>query len=697
METLVAGNVTYWSETLLRKAFGDGHIVVVGEGIPEHKKVKNITWYQGTVLDERFREIFLNYGFDRVVFISDYLTYHGSRGAELEELRKIFQLCRKVQTEQIACLVSSEICSDRMNGKIAALQGIEMLCTYYAEENWLPIKIIRTPFLSSAEVPYDYFVKLFKQVEQGNVVLTEDPEQETYFIDMEDLAEFLYRLFDEWDGVSETLNLHGITGTTFRELGAKLQELRPQLNMEFKKEVALYHLSLQDNVIRRRYGWFAQKNVVENLDVLFAQYQKATRKEVPYREKILQKLLGLKKAYIFAEVVAGWFLVEWLNRFLGTTVYFRMIDLRLLFVVIMSSIYGMNTGLFTAFLVMLSVAYAYIQTGINWQTLFYEPSNWLLFLLYMVVAAICGYVRQRSDDAQQFLKEENVLLQERRTFVTELYKEALESKNRYKKQIIGSKDSFGKIFDVVKQLDTVLPEKIFAEAITVLEDVLENRSIAIYSIRDKDAAFGRLEVCSQQMGGQIPKSIRLEEFDKALPYLERGEVWFNQELLGHYPMYMAGVKRHGSIVMMIMIFRADYTQMGMYYANLFRILGQLIESFFVKAWEYRQAVREEIYEEGTAIMNETYFLQQLSIRHSMLENRIASYKMIKILREGRSLAELDDLLRNKIRDNDLAGLGEDGNIYLLLNQMDSSNLEIVISRLKKAGLACSAVEQIGEL
>lgn len=70
----------------------------------------------------------------------------------------------------------------------------------------------------------------------------------------------------------------------------------------------------------------------------------------------------------------------------------------------------------------------------------------------MVVAAICGYVRQRSDDAQQFLKEENVLLQERRTFVTELYKEALESKNRYKKQIIGSKDSFGKIFDVVKTI-----------------------------------------------------------------------------------------------------------------------------------------------------------------------------------------------------------------------------------------------------
>lgn len=696
METLVAGNVAYWSETLLRKAFGDGHLVLVGTEIPEHRKVKNITWYHGTVLDERFQEIFLNYGFDRVIFLSDYLTYHGNRGAELEELRKIFQLCRKVQTEQIICLVSSEICSDKMNGKIAALQAIEMLCTYYAVENWLPIKIIRTPFLSSGEVAYDYFVRLFKQLEQGTVKLAEEPEQETYFIGMEDLAEFLYRMLDDWDGVSETINLHGIMGTTFRELGLQIKELNPQAEVEYKREMPLYHLDLQENLIRSRYGWFARENVVENMDVLYNQYQKVFKKEEPYREKILQKLLGMKKIYVFAEVVFGCFLVEWLNWFLGTTVQFRMIDARLLFIVVMSSIYGINIGLFTAFLEILSVGYAYTRTGINWQTLFYEPSNWLPFLLYLVVAAICGYVRQRSDDAQLFLKEENELLQERGNFVTELYKEALESKNRYKKQIIGSRDSFGKIFDVVRQLDTVLPEKIFAEAISVLEDVLENRSIAIYSIRDKNAVFGRLEVCSQRMNGQIPKSIRLEDFSKAFSQLEQGEVWFNQELLEQYPMYMAGVKRQENIVMLIMIYRVDYTQIGMYYANLFRILDQLIESFFVKAWEYRQVIREEIYEEGTAIVNEEYFLQQLSIRHAMFENQIANYKMVKILRGNRTLGELDELLRNRIRDNDLAGVGKDGNIYLLLNQIDSSNLEVVIRRLEKVGLTCSAVDQIGE-
>lgn len=696
METLVAGNVAYWSEPLLRKAFGDSHVVLVGEEIPEHKKVKNITWYHGTVLDERFQDIFLNYGFDRVVFISDYLTFHGKRGAELEELRHILKLCRQVQTEQILCLVSSEICSDTMNGKIAALQGIENLCAYYAKENWLPIKIIRTPFLSSGEVAHDYFVRLFQQMEQGHVSIEENPGQEAYFVDMEDMAEFLYRVLDDWDGVSETLNLHGITGTTFQELGSGIQRLHPKVKVVFQDNVPTYRLDLGQDLVRSRYGWFARTNVIENLDILYQHYQQDGPKEVSRREKLLQAFLGLKKGYIVAETVVGWLLVEWLNQFLSTTVQFRMIDVRLLFIVIMSSIYGMNTGLAAALLEILSLGYAYTKTGMNWQTLFYEPSNWLPFLLYLVAAAICGYVRQKSDDTQQFLREEKELVQEKERFVTELYQEALESKNRYKKQIVGSRDSFGKIFDVVKQLDTVLPEKIFAEAISVLEDVLKNRSIAIYSLRDKDAIFGRLEVCSQQMSGQIANSIRLEEYREAMPVLEKGEVWFNQKLLEHYPMYMAGVKRQGRIVMLIMIFKVDYTQIGMYYANLFRILDQLIESFFVKAWEYRQAMQKEVYQEDTAIVNEEYFLQQLSIRHSMAENRIASYKMVMILREDRTLRELDELLRNRIRENDLVGLGKDGNIYLLLSQIDSSNLMLVIKRLEHVGLTCSEVERMGE-
>ena len=51
--------------------------------------------------------------------------------------------------------------------------------------------------------------------------------------------------------------------------------------------------------------------------------------------------------------------------------------------------------------------------------------------------------------------EENNLLEEKLEFTRDLYNDIFEEKRDLKKQIISSKDSFGKIFDVTRNLDTV--------------------------------------------------------------------------------------------------------------------------------------------------------------------------------------------------------------------------------------------------
>ena len=41
--------------------------------------------------------------------------------------------------------------------------------------------------------------------------------------------------------------------------------------------------------------------------------------------------------------------------------------------------------------------------------------------------------------------------------IRDRYQATLQDKKRYKKQILGSKDSFGKIFDITRKLDIVQP------------------------------------------------------------------------------------------------------------------------------------------------------------------------------------------------------------------------------------------------
>ena len=45
----------------------------------------------------------------------------------------------------------------------------------------------------------------------------------------------------------------------------------------------------------------------------------------------------------------------------------------------------------------------------------------------------------------------------------EMYQETLQDKRQYKKQILGSRDSFGKIFDITRKLDVIQPQKLFME------------------------------------------------------------------------------------------------------------------------------------------------------------------------------------------------------------------------------------------
>lgn len=75
------------------------------------------------------------------------------------------------------------------------------------------------------------------------------------------------------------------------------------------------------------------------------------------------------------ELISGFILFEFLNKYTGTYAQFKMIDLRLVFIVFMGSLYGINYGISAAALETCSLIAAYRQENVNIYTLFYEASN----------------------------------------------------------------------------------------------------------------------------------------------------------------------------------------------------------------------------------------------------------------------------------------------------------------------------------
>ncbi|MDO5408039.1 MAG: NAD(P)-dependent oxidoreductase [Eubacteriales bacterium] len=692
-EILLAGNTGYVTVDFIRKAFPGCHVLIAGNPSLKTDKRNHITSFTTLLKEKDLQEIFRAYEFDSVIYFSNYLTFHGDLEGELEQLRKMMQNSRAESNVQIIYLAGPEGGYSVHTGKTVLADSAEQLCMHYSEINHMQIKIVRLPYLYSGTYERDYFFRTFAQMEkEQEIVLTESEEQKVCFLCMDDLAELLYRMLDGWDKKTEILSVPDSFGITFGELGEALDRLKEGTVVRCEGEAVVQQMPDNDMILRYRYGWFPKISILVDLPAVYESYGEH-RKLKPGRWEQLREWLRLRGRVLKgAELVAGGLMVELLNHMMGTQVEFRLVDLRLLFVVLMGTIHGMNTGIAAAVLETLSLAAAYYRQETGWFTLFFEPSNWIPFIVYLMAGAVCGYVRLKNRDDISYARKEKDLLQEKFYFVRSLYQDTLQDKKEYKKQILGSRDSFGKIFDITRQLDVVRPQEVFIKTIQVMEKVMENQTISIYSLGENQS-FARLEAASREMVRQLPKSLRMADYREAISKLEEGEVWSNGKLLEGYPMYMAGIRKDSRLVMMIMIREADYSQMTLYYLNLFKILCGLVQTSLLRALEYQKVMRGEQYLEGMNIMKETYFLERLQLQHSMAQQKVAEYTLLKLERQEMTLQEANERLISKIRETDVLGLASDGNLYLILTQTAPETARLVVNRLEQVGFHCEIVEQ----
>ena len=570
---------------------------------------------------------------------------------------------------------------------------MENLSREYAKLYKTTVKIIRSPYLYSEQYEKDFLNTVFREISaQQKITFQEDESQRMFFLSMQDLAELMYKIFDNWDEDEEILNIADGFDHCFKDLGDKLTELCPHLKVSYARYSIMENMLKDDKIIRYKYGWFPKISILEELPELYEHYQERNNIKEGRLDSLKHIISKHKAAVRVAEFAAFFILFELLNGIAGNQAQFKMIDLRLIFVVLFGSTYGINYGIAAAAAESLSLIRAFEAEGSSWYVLFYEPSNWIPFIFYFAVGAICGYIRMKNRDNVQFIKEENNLLQEKFLFTREMYQETIEDKNLYKKQILGSKDSFGKIFDITRKLDVIQPQELYIETIRVLEDVLENKTFGLYTL-NRENGYGRLETASAQVQGNYPNSIKLSEYSAAMEELENGNVWANREFLEKYPMYMAGVRKNGELVMLICIQQASREQMSLYFLNLFKILSGLVETSLLRALEYQKAVEYRQYVKGTHILKTEYFEERLKVQHDMREQKLASYVLLKVEYSEMSLKEADEILRSKVRENDVWGISESKELYLMLVQTDKEALPIILARLKQAGLVCRQIDE----
>ena len=91
-------------------------------------------------------------------------------------------------------------------------------------------------------------------------------------------------------------------------------------------------------------------------------------------------------------------------------------------------------------------------------------------------------------------------------------------------------------------------------------------------------------------------------------------------------------------------------------------------------------------------MKPEYFEERLNSFHSMREESRASYVLLKLEYPNMSLAQADEVLQNSVRENDVWGISENDELFIILAQIEQSSLPIVLKRLERDGFICHEID-----
>lgn len=690
MEVLVVGNTAYVDDDFCAKAFPGDHVkVVAAQDARRDESSPHASW------KELLQHLEQAYEFDRVVYLSNYLTPHTDAVGDIELLRSVFRVCmgRRVQLLYVAGPAAAEGTADAagQTGKGIIARAANDLCRYYAERGGVQAKILRAPFLytASAALEDPFLVPLFDACSTGSVALQGEEDSAFPLLCAEELAVLVRRIFDSWDASFETLDVADSFHHTAREVGEALKGLFPGLAVAYG-DSAGYALPTSD-VVRVRYGWFQRYDLLRDLSTIQARWAGTQTKKVNPLRAAIDRIQVHTLPVKCLETVLAFVLFECLTRLFAQSSQLNVLDYRLLYVVLIGTLYGLDFGLVAALLASVGLAIDYFMLyGYSFEGLFYEPSNWLPFIAYFVVGAVCGYVQLRNSEAIRAERDQNELVRNRNTFLTQLYHDAIEDKRAYKRQIVGRHDSFGKIFAVTQELDVLNPRDIYRKCCELLGEILANDSVAIYHV--SGGAFARLVAASPAIADDAARSLTLEQLKPILGDGGSSSLWVNRGLTPGLPMFGYAIERDGAPAVLIFVRRAAENQMTLYYQNLFRILCGLVESALGRAFDYEAVARDRRCVAGTCVLKQAAFGQELAAEQALADNKMGSFVLLRVVPGMEPIGELVGAIGSAIRESDAAGLVDGDTLYLLMRQAKACDLPIIRERLSAKQIVVEPVD-----
>ncbi|WP_054742517.1 DUF4118 domain-containing protein [Cellulosilyticum ruminicola] len=359
------------------------------------------------------------------------------------------------------------------------------------------------------------------------------------------------------------------------------------------------------------------------------------------------------------------------------------IDLNLIYIFLISMVHGMGQGIIAILLACFSYVYVYLCVSPELAGIIYNQTHIIQLLVYVLVGVLTAYVVDNKHRQIENLKADLKMANEKQNFVEEVCQQVADVKEELQEQILNTENSLGKIYELSRELNSLLLEDVYYGAIHTLEKLLKTQSISIYKC-NHTKTFLRLMTHSKNLLSEAAASLRIDDYEAIRNLIATKEIFINYKLDEKLPMLMAPIVYREEVIAVVFVDGVPFENLTLYYENFFRVAIGLIQNAIAQALAYEEAIKHKKYIGDSGVVQIAYFNEIIKNKQRAKVQFNIPYTILQV-EVGVHLSRAHEI-RQCIRETDYIGSNEMDEIYIMLSNSDMTSSQLIVERLNKKGI-----------
>ncbi|MEN8698506.1 NAD-dependent epimerase/dehydratase family protein [Bacillus infantis] len=437
-------------------------------------------------------------------------------------------------------------------------------------------------------------VSIFIQraAQEKELIVYGDGEQTRDFIFVQDVAEAIYRGVEK--DLSGVYNLSTNTGVSVNQLIEALRNLTgvKKVNYQEERKGDIKHSRLDNARIKSDLDWDPFHSYEEGLAKTYQWFKENEQSPPKIEKKKEGKTSGWKSRLNpvrpYLENI-GIFLVVYMLGALVDIHYF-MVDYQLIYIVLVSFLLRKSQSVISIGMASIWFLADNAAIGRDLISSLINPGLLIHISIYIFAGLSIRYALDKKDILLRRYRDEAAAARENYQSLNTAYADIVKVKEELQNQILYTENSIGMLYKIMRDMDSLDPQKIYKASINTIETLLKSNEVVFYLL---ETSGEKLMMMDKSECLDADPIIRGEQEEFYMEVLRTNQLYVNKSLDKNLPSMIVPLYIKNQPAGVICVDGLAFEQLSLFYMNLMDVISEMISSSLSLAKEHESMLGEQ--------------------------------------------------------------------------------------------------------